>query len=65
MTALIKGYRSLVRDLHFYYLLKESGLFDEVKISYLFDLKGKTDILFRKGQKKIYKFEDICILNFY
>ncbi|MEK4905869.1 UvrD-helicase domain-containing protein [Niallia sp. FSL M8-0099] len=53
MTALMKGYRSLVRDLHFYFLLKESGLFDEVKISYLFDLKGKTDILLREGQKKL------------
>ncbi|PQD94299.1 hypothetical protein CYL18_14770 [Pradoshia eiseniae] len=53
MTALMKGYRSLVRDLHFYFLLKESGLFDEVKVSYLFDLKGKTDILLSKGQKRL------------
>lgn len=51
MTSLTKGYRSLVRDLHFYFLLKESGLFDEVKISYLFDLQAKTDILLREGQK--------------
>ncbi|WP_433595427.1 UvrD-helicase domain-containing protein [Lysinibacillus xylanilyticus] len=53
MTALKKGYLSLVRDLHFYFLLKESGLFDVVKISYLFDLKGKTDILLSKGQKRL------------
>lgn len=51
MTSLTKGYRSLVRDLHFYFLLKESGLFEEVKISYLFDLQAKTDILLREGQK--------------
>lgn len=53
MTALKKAYRSFVRDLHFYFLLKESDVFDTVKVDYLFDLRAQTDILLSKGDKKI------------
>lgn len=53
ITAVRKAYNSLVRDLHFFYLLKESGKFDNVEIKYRFDLQAQTDILLRKGDKRL------------
>lgn len=53
ITAVRKAYNSLVRDLHFYYLLKESGKFDNVEIKYRFDLQAQTDILLQKGGKRL------------
>lgn len=53
ITAVRKAYNSLVRDLHFYYLLKESGKFDNVEINYRFDLQAQTDILVQKGDKRL------------
>lgn len=53
ITAVRKAYNSLVRDLHFYYLLKESGKFDNVEIQYRFDLQAQTDILLQKGDKRL------------
>jgi superfamily I DNA/RNA helicase len=42
------AYKSLLTDLHFYYILKESNLFDSVEISYIHDTAAKTDILLEK-----------------
>ncbi|TSI09750.1 UvrD-helicase domain-containing protein [Lysinibacillus sp. BW-2-10] len=53
MTAVQKAYNSLVRDLHFYCLLKESGKFDRIEINYRFDLQAQTDILLEKGDKRL------------
>lgn len=53
ITAVRKAYNSLVRDLHFYFLLKESGKFDNVEIKYRFDLQAQTDILLQKGDKRL------------
>jgi len=53
ITAVRKAYNSLVRDLHFYYLLKESGKFDNVEIKYRFDLQAQTDILLQMGGKRL------------
>lgn len=52
-SAIRHAYTSLVRDLHFYFILKESGYFDVVEINYLFDLQAQTDILISKGDKKL------------
>ena len=40
-----QAYTSLVRDLHFYFILKESELFEDVRIDYFYDLYVKHDIL--------------------
>lgn len=53
ITAVRKAYISLVRDLHFYYLLKESEKFDNVEIKYRFDLQAQTDILLQKNGKRL------------
>ncbi|WP_419959487.1 UvrD-helicase domain-containing protein [Psychrobacillus sp. BM2] len=53
ITAVRKAYNSLVRDLHFYFLLKESGKFDNVEIKYRFDLQAQTDILLQKSGKRL------------
>jgi len=53
MTAVRKAYNSLVRDLHFYFLLKESGKFENVEIKYRFDLQAQTDILVQKGKLRL------------
>lgn len=47
------AYRALVSELHFYFILKESGLFDDVKMDYTYDLEAKTDILVRKNSKML------------
>lgn len=47
------AYIALINDLHFYFLLKESGKFDEVTISYKYDLFVKTDIFVRRGMKTL------------
>lgn len=52
-SAIRHAYSSLVRDLHFYFILRESGYFDVVEINYLFDLQAQTDILISKGEKKL------------
>jgi len=48
-----KAYESLVRDLHFYFKLKESNLFDNVLISYAYDIEAKQDIVVSLGDKKL------------
>lgn len=47
------GYLSLVTDLHFYFVLKVSCLFDEVKIDYEFDLTSYTDIILTLGNQTL------------
>ena len=43
------SYRALVLDLHFYFVLKQSKLFDDVQIVYTHDVAAQTDILLRKN----------------
>lgn len=52
-TAVRKAYTSLVRDLHFYYLLKESNKFQDVEMRYRFDLAAQTDILIKLNEKRL------------
>ncbi|RWQ73462.1 UvrD-helicase domain-containing protein [Bacillus cereus] len=47
------AYKALISELHFYFILKESGLFDDVKMSYTYDLEAKTDLLIRKNGKML------------
>ncbi|MFD2446585.1 UvrD-helicase domain-containing protein [Bacillus sp. CGMCC 1.16607] len=47
------AYKALVSELHFYFILKQSGLFDDVKMNYTYDLEAKTDILLRKNGKML------------
>ncbi|PHD33528.1 MULTISPECIES: exodeoxyribonuclease V subunit beta [Bacillus cereus group] len=47
------AYKALVSELHFYFILIESGLFDDVKMSYTYDLEAKTDLLIRKNGKML------------
>jgi superfamily I DNA/RNA helicase len=47
------AYKALVSELHFYFILKESGLFDDVKMDYTYDLEAKTDLLVRKNSKEL------------
>lgn len=47
------AYLSLVRDLHFYFILKESSLFTDVRMEYLYDLYAKTDLLITQDEKKL------------
>lgn len=47
------GYLSLVTDLHFYFVLKMSRIFDEVKIDYEFDLTSYTDIILTLGNQTL------------
>lgn len=49
-ARLLRTYPSLVRDIHFYLLLVESEIFDEVRYSTTADLKGK-DIIVKLGDK--------------
>lgn len=48
-----KAYQSLVRDLHFYFKLKESELFDHVQLSYAYDIEAKQDLVVSLGDKKL------------
>ncbi|WP_377802176.1 UvrD-helicase domain-containing protein [Bacillus benzoevorans] len=48
-----KAYQSLVRDLHFYFKLKESDLFDHVQLSYAYDIEAKQDLVVTLGDKKL------------
>jgi superfamily I DNA/RNA helicase len=48
-----QSYESLIRDLHFYFKLKESGYFDNVTISYAYDIEAKQDIVVTLGNKKL------------
>lgn len=45
------AYKALISELHFYFILKESGLFQDVKMDYIYDLEAKTDLLIRKNGK--------------
>ncbi|MFP3356288.1 UvrD-helicase domain-containing protein [Planococcus sp. SIMBA_143] len=45
--AAFKGYLGLVRDLHFFLVLKESELFEDVILDEELDLYGKMDIIVR------------------
>lgn len=47
------AYESLVRDLHFYFLLRESQLFDNVLLSYAYDIEAKQDLVVTLGEKKL------------
>lgn len=47
------AYKALVSELHFYFILKESGLFEDVKMNYTYDLEAKTDLLIRKNGKML------------
>ncbi|TFI49292.1 hypothetical protein E4O93_03420, partial [Diaphorobacter sp. DS2] len=42
------AYKSLLTDLHFYFILKESKLFDKVVLDYIHDTAAKTDLLLKK-----------------
>jgi superfamily I DNA/RNA helicase len=48
-----KAYPSLVRDLHFYFKLIESKKFDDVILSYAYDIEAKQDLVVTKGNKKL------------
>ncbi|MFP7296979.1 UvrD-helicase domain-containing protein [Neobacillus niacini] len=48
-----KAYQSLVRDLHFYFKLKESDYFDHVQLSYAYDIEAKQDLVVTLGDKKL------------
>ncbi|AVK95632.1 ATP-dependent helicase [Lysinibacillus sphaericus] len=43
------AYKALVLDLHFYFVLKQSKLFDDVHMEYAHDVAAQTDILLRKN----------------
>ncbi|WP_226087646.1 UvrD-helicase domain-containing protein [Mesobacillus sp. S13] len=47
------AYRALVSELHFYFSLKESNLFDDVRMDYTYDLEAKTDVLLYKNGKSL------------
>lgn len=47
------AYKALILDLHFYFVLRCSRLFDDVQMKYEHDVAAKTDILLRKGEKEI------------
>lgn len=53
VDRITKAYPSLVRDLHFYFKLSESGLFDDVQLSYAYDIEAKQDIVVTLGDKKL------------
>lgn len=44
IARILRTYPSLVRDLHFYLMTEESGLFEAVHYSFTEDYKGKVDI---------------------
>lgn len=51
IARILRTYPSLVRDLHFYLMVEESGLFEAVKYSFIDDYKNKIDIkVLYKGQ---------------
>ncbi|WP_410503352.1 UvrD-helicase domain-containing protein (plasmid) [Exiguobacterium acetylicum] len=43
------AYKSLLTEIHFYFLLRESGQFDEVKMSFDHDILVKSDVLITKN----------------
>lgn len=43
----------MVSELHFYFILVESSLFEDVRMDYLYDLEAKTDLLIRKNGKML------------
>lgn len=47
------AYKALILDLHFYFVLKSSHLFSDVKIKYEHDIFAKTDILLKKNGKEL------------
>ncbi|MFC0189457.1 UvrD-helicase domain-containing protein [Fictibacillus aquaticus] len=47
------AYPSLVRDLHFYFKLIESEKFDDVLLSYAYDIEAKQDLVVTKQNKKL------------
>ncbi|MED3757625.1 UvrD-helicase domain-containing protein [Peribacillus frigoritolerans] len=48
-----EAYESLVRDLHFYFKLTESRLFDDILLSYAYDIEAKQDVVVYLGEKKL------------
>lgn len=48
---LSRFYPSMLRDIHFYHLLKESGQFEKVLFTLKYDLEAKIDIFVRKNGK--------------
>lgn len=53
VQRIYNAYCSIVRDLHFYFKLKESKLFDHVQLSYAYDIEAKQDIVVTLGRKKL------------
>ena len=43
------AYKALLTDIHFYFLLAESGLFDKVEMNFSHDIFAKSDVLVTKG----------------
>ncbi|WP_419392706.1 UvrD-helicase domain-containing protein [Cytobacillus praedii] len=50
-----QAYDSLVRDLHFYFKLKESNSchFDDVQLNYVYDIEAKQDLVVTLSEKKL------------
>nr|WP_289039326.1 hypothetical protein [uncultured Allobacillus sp.] len=48
---LSRAFSSLVRDLHFYHVLRDSNLFDEVSFNVALDCEEKIDVLVKKNNK--------------
>ncbi|WP_330948746.1 UvrD-helicase domain-containing protein [Virgibacillus sp. MG-45] len=46
------AYESLVRDLHFYFRLSESCMFENVALSYAYDVEAKQDVVVTLGNLK-------------
>ncbi|MEG0261104.1 MAG: ATP-dependent helicase, partial [Lysinibacillus sp.] len=47
------AYKALILDLHFYFVLKRSTLFDDVQMKYDHDVAAQTDLLLRKNGKEL------------
>lgn len=48
---LSRFYPSMMRDIHFYHLLKESNQFEKVLFTLKYDLEGKVDVFIKKDGK--------------
>jgi superfamily I DNA/RNA helicase len=53
VDILKRTYPSLVRDLHFYFKLQESKLFEDVQLLYSYDIEAKQDLVLTLGEKKM------------
>ncbi|WP_176215236.1 UvrD-helicase domain-containing protein [Cytobacillus gottheilii] len=48
-----QAYDSLIRDLHFFFKLRESKKFDNVQLNYAYDIEAKQDLVVTLGEKKL------------